>query len=143
LGAEAEKKTFIETKPRYGCRFVMPVEDARRKNLSRDSTECFDADQEFVKAKAALETMDRDAVEKTRQLFADILSAEPDNVSAKIGLGAAGFLIFESTRVDRNPATGILVEAERHAHEACDLDRTSAEAWRARSRSSGTVAATR
>jgi hypothetical protein len=66
---------------------VIPVEAARRENLSTDIKELFERDREFVTARAALETMDRNAVKKTRRLFAGILSAEPNNVPAKIGMG--------------------------------------------------------
>jgi DNA-binding winged helix-turn-helix (wHTH) protein len=122
LGSKTENRAYIETKARHGYRFVMPVEDARRENLSTDIKELFECDREFVTARAAVKTMDRTAVEKSRRLFTGILTAEPDNVPAKIGMEMARFLDFESTRVDSSPDTNILLEAERHLREACSTD---------------------
>jgi hypothetical protein len=81
----------------------MPVEDERRENLSTDIKKLFEHDREFVTARVELEKMDRNAVEKTRKVFAGILSAEPDNVPANIGMGMAGFLDFESIGLTVHP----------------------------------------
>jgi hypothetical protein len=82
---------------------VIPVEDACRENQSTDIKKLFEHDPECVTGRAELETMDRNTVEETRRLFAGVLSAAPDNVPAKIGMGMAGFLDFGSMRVTDLP----------------------------------------
>jgi hypothetical protein len=49
-----------------------------------------------VTGRAALETLDRDAVGRAFQAFADALLVAPDHLGAHIGIATACLLQFES-----------------------------------------------
>jgi DNA-binding winged helix-turn-helix (wHTH) protein len=120
---------YIDTVPRRGYRFSPAVE----RGPARQSDAALDAllapYRAFVDGRAALETLDRDAVTRAREAFAQALRAEPDYPSAHIGMANACVLGFEATRADAAPDVDALRAAGHHAREGCRLDPSSGEAW--------------
>ena len=129
LGNQPGGAAYIETLARRGYRFAAAVERAP----ARESDAALDAMlapyRAFVDGRAALETLDRDAITRAREAFAQALRAEPDHPSAHIGMANACILGFESTRADAAPDVDALREAGHHAREGCRLDAASGEAW--------------
>ena len=129
LGQQPGGAAYIETLARRGYRFAAAVERAP----ARQSDAALDAMlapyRAFVDGRAALETLERDAVTQARDAFAQALRAEPDHPSAHIGMANACILGFESTRADAAPDVDALREAGHHAREGCRLDPASGEAW--------------
>jgi DNA-binding winged helix-turn-helix (wHTH) protein len=120
---------YIDTVPRRGYRFSPAVE----RGPARQSDAALDAllapYRAFVDGRAALETLDRDAVTRAREAFAQALRAEPDYPPAHIGMANACVLGFEATRADAAPDVDALRTAGHHAREGCRLDPSSGEAW--------------
>jgi len=129
LGARADGIAYIETVPRRGYRFGVPVTS----QASRESDAALDAllapHRAFVEGRALLETLERDRVRRAREVFEDALRAAPDHASVHIGLANACAMQFEMTRADPAPDAAAIALAVRHAREACRLDAQSAEAW--------------
>lgn len=129
LGTQADGAPYIETLPRRGYRFSAAVERGK----SRESDASLDAllvpYRAFVEGRAALETLDRDAVPRARAAFAQALHAEPDYAAAHVGMANACALSFESTRAHAKPDVEALHQAVHHAREGCRLDHSSGEAW--------------
>ncbi len=129
LGNQDDGTPFIETLARRGYRFNAAVE----RHHARQSDEALDSllapYRAFVEGRAALETLDRDAIARARQAFAQALVTAPDHPSAHIGMANACVLGFESTRTDASPDIAALQQAGHHAREGCRLDPGSGEAW--------------
>ena len=129
LGSQPGGAPYIETLARRGYRFSATVE----RGPVRQSDAALDAllapYRAFVEGRAALETLDRGAVTRARDAFAQALGAEPNHPSAHIGMANACILGFESTRADATPDADALREAAHHAREGCRLDPASGEAW--------------
>ena len=129
LGSQPDGTPYIETLARRGYRFGAPVE----RGQSRQSDAALDAllapYRAFVEGRAALETLDRDAIARARQAFEQALNLAPDHPSAHIGMANACVLVFESTRADPSPDVSALKLAGDHAREGCRLDSASGEAW--------------
>ena len=129
LGTQPHGAPYIETAVRRGYRFVAPVEraQAQTRNVALDAV--LDPHRAFIDGRAALETLDRDAVVRARDAFEQALRASPDLAPAHIGIANASVMLFESARFDgaRDPA--ILRQAEHHAREACRLDPASGDPW--------------
>jgi DNA-binding winged helix-turn-helix (wHTH) protein len=129
LGMQADGAPYIETLTRRGYRFSAAVERGK----SRESDASLDASlapyRAFVEGRAALETLDREALTRARAAFAQALEAEPDYAAAHIGMANACALNFESTRAHAAPDVEGLRRAVHHAREGCRLDPSSGEAW--------------
>ncbi|HEY3159998.1 MAG TPA: winged helix-turn-helix domain-containing protein [Vicinamibacterales bacterium] len=129
LGNQPGGAAYIETLARQGYRFAAPVE----RKAARESDAALDAMlapyRAFVDGRAALETLDRDAVTRARDAFAQALRAQPEYSSAHIGMANACVLGFEATRADEAPDVDALQLAGHHAREGCRLDPASGEAW--------------
>jgi len=129
LGNQPDGAAYIETLARRGYRFAAAVE----RRAARESDAALDAMlapyRAFVDGRAALETLDRDAVTRARDAFAQALRTQPDHPSAHIGMANACILGFESTRADAAPDADALQLAGHHAREGCRLDPSSGEAW--------------
>ena len=129
LGSQQDGTPYIETLARRGYRLAVPVE----RGQPRQSDAALDAllapYRAFVEGRAALETLDRDAVSRARQAFETALRTAPDYAAAHIGMANACVLAFESTRADTAPDTASLRQAAHHAREGCRLDPASGEAW--------------
>ena len=132
LGARSDGIAYIETVPRRGYRFGVPVTPM----ASRESDAALDAllapHRAFVEGRALLETLERDRVRRAREVFEDALRSAPDFASAHIGLANACAMQFEMTRADPAPDGAAIAMAVRHAREACRLDPQSGEAWATR-----------
>ena len=129
LGTQPGGVPSIETAVRRGYRFAAPVERAQ----ARTSSVAFDAvlypHRAFVDGRAALETLDRDAVLRARDAFEQALGASPDLVPAHVGIANAAVMLFESARFGGARDPVILQQAEHHAREACRLDPASGDPW--------------
>ena len=129
LGTTASGSPYIETLARRGYRFSQPVTHM----VVRHSAEALEAllapHRAFVEGRAALETLDRDAVVHACGVFDEIVRTSPDYAPAHLGLANALALRFESMRAERGPDRAALARAVHHADEACRLDPSSSEAW--------------
>ena len=129
LGTHPSGAAYIETVPRRGYRFGVPV--ARR--ASRESDADLDAllapHRAFLEGRAMLESLERDRIARARHVFEDALRTAAEHASAHVGLANACIMQFETTRADPRPDTGALAVAARHAREACRLDPQFGEAW--------------
>jgi DNA-binding winged helix-turn-helix (wHTH) protein len=129
LGPTPDGRPYVETVPRQGYRFTMPV--ARAALL--DSIETIEGllapHRALVDGRAAIETLERSQILRARAVFRDVVAAMPDQAAAHVGLANACVLQFEMTRADRTPDTDALHAATRHAYEACRLDAAYGEAW--------------
>ena len=129
LGTQADGAPYIETLTRRGYRFSAAVERGK----SRESDASLDAllapYRAFVEGRAALETLDRDALTRARVAFTQALHAEPDYAAAHVGMANACALSFEATRAQAAPDAEALRRAVHHAREGCRLDSSSGEAW--------------
>jgi DNA-binding winged helix-turn-helix (wHTH) protein/Flp pilus assembly protein TadD len=122
--------TYIETVPRRGYRLVAPVTKAASRHSTVDLEAILDPFRAFVQGRAALETLDGEAIQRARTAFEQVIRASPDYVSAHVGLANALALQLEATRARASlPDPDILASAVHHASEACRLDPASAEAW--------------
>ena len=129
LGRDADGRQYVETVPRQGYRLAAAV---MRKiaAVSDDAIEALLAPHRaLLDGRAALETLEREQILRARDVFAQIVAANPDVAAAHVGLANAFALQFEMTRADESPAVGALQLAVQHAYEACRLDTENAEAW--------------
>jgi DNA-binding winged helix-turn-helix (wHTH) protein/Tfp pilus assembly protein PilF len=131
LGVSVDGASYIETLPRRGYRFSAAVS----RSTPRSTPEALDAllapHRAFLDGRAALETLDADAVMQAAALFEQIALTDPDYAPAHLGLANAMALRFEATRALAVPDGEALTRAMRHADEACRLAPTSGEAWAA------------
>jgi len=129
LGTQPDGTSYIETLTRRGYRFGAPVERGKPRHSDASLEALLAPYRAFVEGRVALETLDRDALTRARDAFAQALSTEPDYPSAHIGMANACILAFESTRADATPDAQALARAAHHAREGCRLDASSGEAW--------------
>jgi DNA-binding winged helix-turn-helix (wHTH) protein len=129
LGTQANGAPYIETLTRRGYRFSTTVERGKPRESDASLDALLAPYQAFVEGRAALETLDRDAVTRARAAFAQALQAEPDYAAAHVGMANACALSFESTRAHAAPDVEALRRAVHHAREGCRLDPSSGEAW--------------
>ena len=129
LGAPPNDAAYIETVARRGYRFAAPVTT----EISRQTDDVLSAlvapYRALVGGRAALETLDREAVFRAVRTFEEIVEASPDYGPGHLGLANALALSFEGARAgaDRNPAA--VAKALHHAAEACRVDPEVGEAW--------------
>jgi DNA-binding winged helix-turn-helix (wHTH) protein len=125
----AAGRQFIETRPRRGYRFAVPVTRLE----DRKSDEVLEAllapHRAWIEGRAALETLEREQILHARAVFERVLPASPSQAPVHVGLANACAMQYEMTRADREPDSGALEMAAHHAREACRLDAQSAEAW--------------
>ena len=132
LGTQADGAPYIETLTRRGYRFSAPVERGKARESDASLDALLAPYRAFVEGRAALETLDRDAVTRACAAFAQALQAEPDYAAAHVGMANACALGFESTRAHAVPDVEALRRAVHHAREGCRLDPSSGEAWSTR-----------
>jgi DNA-binding winged helix-turn-helix (wHTH) protein len=129
LGRDTEGRQYVETVPRQGYRLAAAV-TRKMAAVSDDAIEALLAPHRaLIDGRAALETLERDQILRAREVFAQIVAANPDVASAHVGLANAYALQFEMTRADESPAVDALQLAVQHGYEACRLDTENAEAW--------------
>jgi DNA-binding winged helix-turn-helix (wHTH) protein len=129
LGGQPDGRPYIETLTRRGYRFSATVERGKPRESDASLDALLVPYRAFVEGRAALETLDREAVTRARTAFAQALRAEPDYAAAHIGLANACILAFEATRVDETPDVEAIRQAAHHAREGCRLEAASGEAW--------------
>jgi tetratricopeptide (TPR) repeat protein len=126
---QADGRPYIETLARRGYRFAAPVRESQARTSDDRLHVLLAPYRAFVDGRAALETLERAAVERARVVFAEAVAIAPDHPSAHIGMANACVLSFEATHVDAHPDLAALTMASTHAREGCRLDPASAEAW--------------
>jgi DNA-binding winged helix-turn-helix (wHTH) protein len=120
LGDNAARPRFIQTVARRGYRFVAtPAVDAPAADPLR----------EFVRGRAALESLDASKLPDAILAFEEAVAAMPDYAPSHTGLASACFLQYEATRATNSPRREALTRALTHARRACALDATLGEAW--------------
>ena len=129
LGDTSRKPRVIQTVPRRGYRFAIDVtrEEARTSDAELDAL--IEPYRALVEGRAALETLERDAILRAEQALTLLVERAPDYAPAYRALASAAVMHFEATRADDVPDMDALVRAEQHAREACRLDAQSGEAW--------------
>jgi DNA-binding winged helix-turn-helix (wHTH) protein len=131
LGDSAARTRMIETVPRRGYRFRGDVTRAETRASDAELSAILEPHRALLEGRAALETLERDAVDRAMQAFEMVVTRAPDYASAHLGLANACVMLFERTRADEIPDADALVRASRHAREACRLDPQSGDAWAA------------
>ena len=137
LGTPPAKATaYIETVARRGYRFVMATTIAPTRSSDESLSALLAPYRALVEGRAALETLDRDAIVRARDAFETMIRTAPDYAPAHLGLANALALEIESVRAERRRDDSAVARAVHHASEACRLEPTSGEAWAALSLSS-------
>ena len=119
----------IETVPRRGYRFGVPVTRVARRESDAGLDALLAPHRAFIEGRAALETLEGDRVARAREVFEVALRSAPEDASVHVGLANACVMQFEMTRADPTPDAAALALATDHAREACRLDPQSGEAW--------------
>ncbi len=129
LGDSSREPQIIQTVPRRGYRFAADVtrEEARTSDAELDAL--LEPYRAWVEGRAALETLERQAVLRAERAFAAIVHQAPDYAPGHRALATACVMHFEATRADEVPDADALLRAGHHAREACRLDAQSGEAW--------------
>ena len=132
LGSGRDRGRYIETVPNHGYRFAAAIERTQRHDADRASDGQLALYRAFVQGEDDLDTLDRDAIQRARRTFEDVVRAAPDYAPAHIGLANACAYAFESTRADVEPDFAALQLAIDHASKGCELAPASADAWSTR-----------
>ena len=119
----------IETVPRRGYRFCGDVTRSEARASDAELAAILEPHRALVEGRAALETLERAAVERATRAFEMVIAQAPDHASAHLGLANAHVMHFESTRADAMPDAEALARGGHHAREACRLDPESGDAW--------------
>lgn len=126
---ESAGQPYIKAQKGRGYRFAADVVKVHR----RERDEMLDAllapHRAWIDGRAALETLDRDEINRARLVFQNVLTHASGQASAHVGLANARAMQFEMTRSDPQPDARALEEALSHASEACRLDPQYGEAW--------------
>jgi DNA-binding winged helix-turn-helix (wHTH) protein len=129
LGPPPNDTPYIETLARRGYRFGAAVTRTAPRHSDEALESLLAPHRAFVEGRAALETLERDAIARGRTVFEDIVSASPDYAPGHLGLANALALHVETSRVGDGPDRDLLARAFHHASEACRLDPSAGEAW--------------
>jgi DNA-binding winged helix-turn-helix (wHTH) protein len=129
LGPAPDGAPYIETLARRGYRFRLPVTSTTARESDDTLSALLKPYRMFVEGRAAIETLERDAVHRAAEAFEQVLALAPDYAPGHIGLANAAALAFDSTRSNVVPDADALRRAVHHAREACRLDTDSGEAW--------------
>ena len=129
LGPSPDGTPYIETLTRRGYRFRAEVTSAVARHTDDALSAILAPYRVFLEGRAALETLECDAVLKARAAFEDVVAGAADYAPGHVGLANAHALAFEATRGDDAPDIAALQAALTHAREACRLDAASGEAW--------------
>jgi len=132
LGSGRDRARYIETVPNQGYRFAATIERAQRHDVDGPGDGPLAPYRAFVRGEHDLGTLDRDAIQRARRTFEDVLRAAPGYAEAHIGLANACAYAFESTRADIEPDVAALQLAIDHASKGCELAPGSADAWSTR-----------
>lgn len=131
LGDGRSGPKLIETVARRGYRFRGDVTRTEPRASDAELAAILEPHRAWVEGRAALETLERDAVERAARVFAQVVAQAPGQAPAHVGLANACVMQYESTRADARSDEEALRRAGHHAREACRIDPQSAEAWAA------------
>jgi tetratricopeptide (TPR) repeat protein len=120
LGDNAAQPRFIQTVARRGYRFVA---EAVRDQPADDPL------RNFVRGRAALESLDTTRLPDAVSAFEEAVIAMPGYAPAHTALASAYLLQYEATRAANTPHREPLTRAITHARRACTLDPELGEAW--------------
>jgi DNA-binding winged helix-turn-helix (wHTH) protein/Flp pilus assembly protein TadD len=128
LDADHPNRYITNTRGR-GYRFVAPVEamDAALADAELDAM--LAPYRVLMDGRAALETLEREAVAKARSVFEHVIGRHGSHAGFHVGLANACILHYESTRTDLVPDAEALQVAYEHARIARRLNPDAAEAW--------------
>jgi DNA-binding winged helix-turn-helix (wHTH) protein/tetratricopeptide (TPR) repeat protein len=129
LSSARNGQVYIETVPSLGYRFVAPVERTERLSANPPPGAELAPYRAFLRGRADLHTLNRDAIRRARTAFEEALRSDPDYVPARVGLANACALTFEATRLDATCDRDALRQAIRHARHATTLAPSSGDAW--------------
>jgi len=132
LGGSRDSARYIETVPNHGYRFAGALEGTPRHDADTASDGQLALYRALVQGEDDLDTLDRDAIQRARRAFEDVVRAAPDYAAAHIGLANACAYAFESTRADVEPDVAALALAIKHSAKGCELAPASADAWSTR-----------
>jgi DNA-binding winged helix-turn-helix (wHTH) protein len=122
LGDHAARPRYVQTASRRGYRFVATTSTERH-------AEHADPFREFVRGRAALESLDVRRLTQAVSAFEQVVAAMPQYAPAHMGLASARLLQYEGTRASNAPHREWLDDAVSQARRACALDPTLGEAW--------------
>ncbi len=129
LGPSPDGAPYIETLFRRGYRFRADVRTTAARQTDDALADLLLPYQVFLEGRAAIETLEHDAVLRARAAFEEVLTASPDYAPGHVGLANAHALLFEATRADEAPDVAAVQAALQHARDACRLEPASGEAW--------------
>lgn len=129
LGPAPDGAAYVETLPRRGYRFRSVVTPRAARQTDDALAALLQPYQTFLEGRAALETLERDAVARACAAFADVVRSSPDYAPGHLGLANAHALLFDATRGEERPDVASAAAALHHAREACRLAPQSGEAW--------------
>jgi Tfp pilus assembly protein PilF len=84
-----DRGRYIETVPNRGYRFAVAVERTHRHDADRSSDRHLALYRALVQGEDDLDTLDRDAIQRARRRFEEVLRAAPDYAAAHIALANA------------------------------------------------------
>src|SRR5262245_56055821 len=94
LGTDASGRAYVETVPRKGYRFAGEV----TVTVARESDDALDLllapHRAFVEGRAALESLERDAIVRAREVFERVVTQVPEHAAAHVGLANASILSY-------------------------------------------------
>jgi DNA-binding winged helix-turn-helix (wHTH) protein/cytochrome c-type biogenesis protein CcmH/NrfG len=123
------KDRYIRTAFDQGYRFVAPVEHVVVRHSDAELEAILVPHRAMMDGRAALETLEVDAIVRARAAFQSLLVHHADDERVQVGFANACVLQFESTRANPTPDVEALRLAAIHAREACRLDVNYGEAW--------------
>jgi DNA-binding winged helix-turn-helix (wHTH) protein len=126
---EGDAKSYIETLARRGYRFAVPVTVTPSRHSDEALAALLAPYRALADGRAALETLDREAVARACRVFEEMVAASPDYAPAHLGLANAFALAGESVRAESGSDASAHDRALHHAAEACRLEPASGEAW--------------
>jgi DNA-binding winged helix-turn-helix (wHTH) protein len=126
---ESGQPPYIETVPRRGYRFGVPVSREVRRETDEGLAALLAPHRAWLEGRSLLETLERDHVGAAQAAFVRALEALPDLAAPHIGLANAYAFRFEATRSLASRDVEALGKAMHHAREACRLEPGLAESW--------------
>jgi DNA-binding winged helix-turn-helix (wHTH) protein len=129
LGPRPDGEPYIETIPRLGYRLTVDVQRVATREPASALRGLLVPERDFIEGRDALETLHSSQAATAEESFRRAVAARPDDALMRAGLANACRFKYEATRVDITPDLDALLEARRHADEACAIDPDCAEAW--------------
>ena len=119
----------IDTVPHQGYRLTAQVQQVRRDGADAPYEVQLAPYLNFVRGQSAIDTLDREQIQRSRSAIEAALRDAPEYTLAKVGLAMACGLAFEASLPDAERDTASLEHGLRCARDACMQPPVSAEAW--------------